>query len=119
MLREARGVLGGCLYSVVFSLAAPAFCKSVVDLVIANGDFGHYLSDDSANFKVPDGRLINVSFRHTNDDFRPPYLIADRFCSGGCFMRGGTAHHLSAEPIDLVCVKGGRRKDPQAGGIGN
>jgi len=64
------------LYSIVFLFCGPAFCEPAVDLVIADGEFGQYLSNDSAISKVPDGRVINVAFRYADYDFRHPYLIA-------------------------------------------
>jgi len=93
------------LCSTVFLFCVPAFCTPVVDLVIADGEFEQYLSDDSAISKAPDGSTISVSFRYTDYDFRHPYLIADRFCGVGHFMRWGSARHPSAGPIELVCVK--------------
>ena len=107
------------LYSIVFLFCGPAFCEPAVDLVIADGEFGQYLSNDSAISRVPDGRVINIAFRYVDYDFRHPYLIADRFCGGSGFIRWGSAQHPSAGPIDLVCVKESQRKAPQLGGIGN
>ena len=107
------------LYSIVSLFCGPAFSEPAIELVIADGEFGRYLSNDSAISKVPDGRVINVAFRYIDYDLRHPYLIADRFCGGSGFIRWGSAQHPSAGPIDLVCVKESQRKAPQLGGIDN
>jgi len=107
------------LYSIVFLFCGPAFCEPAVDLVIADGEFGQYLSNDSAISKLPDGRVINVAFRYVDYDFRHPYLIADRFCGVSDFIRWGSAQHPFVGPIELVCVKESQRKAPELGGVGN
>ena len=58
------------LYSIVFLFCAPAFSEPAVDLVIADGEFGQYLSNDSAISKVPDGRVINVARNAGDNDIR-------------------------------------------------
>lgn len=101
----------------VFS--APAFCQSVVRLVIKDGEFGHYLSHRGAISRVPEGRVVSVSFRYADYDFRHPHLIADRFCVNGRFIRWGSAQHPLAGPIDLVCIKGSQTRTTQMGSVGN
>lgn len=108
------------LFFVLFTATGqPALADPMVRLVINEGEFGRYLSNQSDIAKLSDGSVMNVSFQYTNYDFRHPHLIADRYCVNGRFIRWGTALHPAQGPIDLVCIKGTQRGGPETGTFGN
>lgn len=100
-------------------LRAPADAAPMVRLVISEGEFGRYLSRQGEIASLPNGSVMSVSFQYTEYDFRHPYLIADRFCGNGQFIRWGAAAHPSLGAIDLICVKDIESDRPQIGGVGN